>query len=354
MPESPGLMNAARRSRLFLLITVLTPLLLLGGAELVLRAMGVGQLEPLFVPVESAPGYLQPNPAAVQRFFPDPRDAPDVSIDTTWFPATKAAGTLRIFVQGESTAAGFPYGRIRRPRQQRRGGRIPIAVEVIKRDGGGHQLRAADFADEIIAQHPDAVVTTQGTTSTSARRRRLRRSSARSRRRQPPPAARCADCTSTALERARLPGGPILFPSAPDGLARQAHRSFPYERGLEQFRDNLDRLLRKYRDAGVPVFIGTLASNERDQPPFASAPVEQGEASALAHFEKARGLEAEGDLAKAREEYLAAKDRDELRFRAPESFNALIRELAETDGAHLVDVQGAMAAASRDGIIGSN
>jgi len=34
---------------------------------------------------------------------------------------------------------------------------------------------------------------------------------------------------------------------------------------------------------------------------------EQGDASALAHFEKARALEAEGDLAKAREEYLAGE-----------------------------------------------
>ena len=102
---SPG------RRRLFLVITLLVPLLLAGAAEGLLRLAGVGALEPLFIPVEAAPGFLQPNPAAVQRFFPDPRRAPDVSIDTTWFPAAKAPGTLRIFVQGESSAAGFPYGR---------------------------------------------------------------------------------------------------------------------------------------------------------------------------------------------------------------------------------------------------
>ncbi len=99
------------RRRLFPVITLLVPLLLAGATEAVLRLSGVGALEPLFVQVEAAPGFLQPNPQAVHRFFPDPRRAPDVSIDTTWFPAAKAPGTLRIFVQGESSAAGFPYGR---------------------------------------------------------------------------------------------------------------------------------------------------------------------------------------------------------------------------------------------------
>ena len=362
-------MNAARRSRLFLLITVLMPLLLLGAAELLLRATGVGRLEPLFVPVESAPGYLQPNPNVVQRFFPDPRDAPDVSIDTTWFPATKAPGTLRIFVQGESSAAGFPYGRWASPAallQQRLQRAYPDRnVEVINTGMAAvTSYVLLDFADEIIAQHPDAVVIYTGhneylgiggvgSSLVSSKSPTLARMVSTLRRSR----------LYRSLERAVAPLWPDSDPLAKRSgtlMARvAAEHSIPlgsplYERGLEQFRDNLDRLLRKYRDAGVPAFIGTLASNERDQPPFASAPVELGETSALAHFENARGLEAEGYLAKAREEYLAAKDRDELRFRAPESFNALIRELAETDGAHLVDVQAAMAAASRDGIIGSD
>ena len=81
----------ARRRRAFLAITLLAPLLLVAGAEAVLRLAGIGALEPLFIPVPKAPGFLQPNPAAVQRFFPDPRRAPEVSIDTTWFPDTEAA-----------------------------------------------------------------------------------------------------------------------------------------------------------------------------------------------------------------------------------------------------------------------
>ena len=44
-----------RRQRLLLLITVLSPLLLLALAEAGLRIAGIGQREPLFVPVASAP-----------------------------------------------------------------------------------------------------------------------------------------------------------------------------------------------------------------------------------------------------------------------------------------------------------
>jgi hypothetical protein len=55
-----------------------------------------------------------------------------------------------------------------------------------------------------------------------------------------------------------------------------------YRRGLEQFRANLAALLARYRAAGVPVFVGTVASNERDQPPFVSPPAAAGDTSAAA------------------------------------------------------------------------
>ena len=126
-----------------------------------------------------------------------------------------------------------------------------------------------------------------------------------------------------------------------------------YQQGIEQFRGNLDRLLKKYRAAGIAVYVGTLASNERDQAPFVSSAT-AGDDAAAKHYERARTLDAAGNFPEARTEYIAAKDRDELRFRAPEAFNELIRELAQADGATLVDVNGAFAAVARDGIIGSD
>ena len=358
-----------RRQRLLLLITVLTPLLLLGAAELALRATGIGQREPLFVPVAKAPGYLQPNPAAIQRFFPDPRRAPDVSIDTTWFPARKAPGTLRIFVQGESSAAGFPYGRWASPAallQQRLQRAYPDRnVEVINTAMAAvTSYVLLDFADEIIAQHPDAIVIYSGhneylgvggvgSSLVSAKSPTMARAVAVLRHSHVYRALeKVVSSVSPAAESISERNGTLMA-----RVARE--RSIPldsplYRQGLEQFRGNLDRLLRKYRAAGVPVFIGTLASNERDQPPFVSSPTASVGSSAAQRYAHARALDGEGRYDEARAEYVAAKDRDELRFRAPESFNTLIRELAAADGGALVDVHGALAAAARNGIIGSD
>jgi hypothetical protein len=55
----------------------------------------------------------------------------------------------------------------------------------------------------------------------------------------------------------------------------------------------------------------------------------------------------------AREAYLGAKDRDRLRFRAPEDLNRLVRWLASTYGATVVEVQQHFVDASPDGMIGS-
>jgi tetratricopeptide (TPR) repeat protein len=355
------------RRRAFMAITLAVAPLLAVVAEIALRIAGVGELEPLFVPVPSAPGFLQPNPEAVRRFFPDPRSAPDVSIDTTWFPADKAPGSLRIFVQGASSAAGFPYGRWASPGallQQRLQRAYPDrTVEVINTGVAAVTSYALlDFADEIIARQPDAVVVYAGhneylgiggvgSSLVSARSPAVARLVASLRRLH----------VYRALERivARAGGGGPP-PDTREGTLMSrvaAERSIPlgsdlYRRGVEQFDSNLDRLLQRYEKAGVKVFIGTLASNERDQPPFASAADPR--RSARVRYEQGQALEASGDYREARTAYLAAKDLDELRFRAPEDFNRVILDEAARHGATVVDVQSAMAAASTHGIIGSD
>jgi len=368
-PHAPAPVQTAptaQRRRAFVVITLLAPLLVLASAEAVLRLAGIGALEPLFIPVPKAPGFLQPNPTAVQRFFPDPRRAPEVSIDTTWFPEQKLPGALRVFVQGESSAAGFPYGRWASPAallQQRLQRAYPEReIEVINTGMAAvTSYVLLDFADEIIAQQPDAVVVYAGhneylgiggvgSSLASANSPVLARAIAGLRRLH----------LYRGLERALGslgPGGDPLATREGTLMSRvAAERSIPlgsplYERGLEQFRGNLDRLLARYRAAGIPVFIGTLASNERDQAPFASG--DDPANSARARFERGRALEAAGEYAAARTEYLAAKDRDELRFRAPEAFNDVIRASASAHGATVVDVQDGLASASSNGIIGA-
>jgi tetratricopeptide (TPR) repeat protein len=366
-PSVPEVPVARTRPRwLLAAITIALPLLLFALVELGLRVAGVGRLEPLFVPVESAPGHLQPNPDFVQRFFPDPRQAPAVSIDTTWFPARKPPGTLRIFVQGESSAAGFPYGRWASPAallQQRLQRSFPDReVEVINTGVAAvTSYVLLDVADEIIAQAPDAIVIYTGhneyvgiggvgSSLAAARSPALARTIQRLRRLH----------LYRAFERGlgSLRPAPAATTEEPRTLmARVAReRSIPlgsplYDAGLAQFRGNLERLLAKYRAAGVPVFIGTLASNERDQAPFVGGDPAEPQ-SAAAAFARGRELEAAGELTAARGAYIEASDRDALRFRAPSAFNSLIADVARRHDAELVDVNAALARAAPGGIIG--
>ena len=174
-------------------------------------------------------------------------------------------------------------------------------------------------------------------------------------------------------------------------LAASQHIPFGstlYERGIHQFDANLNALLARYQKLGMPVFVGTLVSNERDQKPFISllapttdatlwkqyyrnaaealrrgdtaraaealnAAIRLNSTAAETYYVKAQLLEKSGDHQAARQAYLAAKDRDQLRFRAPEQFNHVIREAATRHNATLVDVQDAFVSASRNGIVGN-
>lgn len=122
-----------------------------------------------------------------------------------------------------------------------------------------------------------------------------------------------------------------------------------YAAGLAQYEANLRDALRTFERARIPVFLATLTSNLADQAPLGD------EADALAAYE--RGLEqlAAGDTLAAREDFLAAKEADGLRFRAPEALNAIVRQLAqEFSNVTLVDVHETFRAASPGGLEGAS
>ena len=125
-----------------------------------------------------------------------------------------------------------------------------------------------------------------------------------------------------------------------------------YRAGLEQFAGNMDRLVRLLGEAGVPVFLASVASNERDLPPLAS-PGNDGPAGARAVYELARRALADGDSASARSGFARARDLDVVRFRAPSALGLVVREVARRTGATYVPVAEAFAAASPAGSPGA-
>lgn len=383
----------------FYVVALLLPFLVFGVLELVLRLTATSAQIPLFVPAP-VEGYLQPNESVIKRFFAKPDHAPNVSIDTGYFLEEKPEDAIRVVVQGGSTAAGFPYGRMASPAgmlQQRLERAFPgRTVEVINTAMSAvNSFTLLDFADEIIDIEPDAVVIYAGhneflgvlgvgsafsssvspqTTRMIMRLRRWRVIEAG------------FQIYGFALPEAEESTGTLMSRIAGERSIPSGSQMFVT--GERQFRENLDLMLAAYRRAKVPVFIGTLASNEKDQRPFVSAspPVAEArawefnrdsllEAAENGDAEGARQaasllvntapesadswfLQGEAELlgerrSEARHAFLAAKDLDQLRFRAPESFNEIIRDTAVRNGATVVDVQAAFAEYSTDGIIGN-
>jgi lysophospholipase L1-like esterase len=355
-----------RRQRLFLAVTVALPWIFLLLLELGLRAGGYGDSYPLFVRHPSQRDWLVPNPAAAWRWFRGIPFAP--TPETEFFRADKARGAFRIVFQGGSSAQGFPYGHGGMPSrmlEQRLQADFPdreietvnVALTAV------NSWTLLDQADEIIAQRPDAVLVyaghnewygalgaasasrVSGTRAVVKAYLLLRHSRV----------AQLLASVVDALSPAKVPG-PGASRTAMQLMAggqRVPLDGELYERGVAQFRANLSELLQRYRDAGVPVLVGTLASNERDQRPLAAADGPDAD-SALAFFEQGHRLATSGDTAGARAAWREAKERDALRFRAPEAMNAVIREEAARHGAIVVEVQRALERASPGGTVGAS
>ena len=354
-------------------IVLLLPLIVLGMAEAGVRLAGYGHdLEPLFMRSPEQPQYLQANPRVVTRFFTDPTQAPSVSIETAYFRTQKRPGTFRVFVQGESTAAGFPYGlgaSLAGVLDQRMERSFPSReIEVISTAMAAvNSYALLDFADEIIAQHPDAVVIYVGHNEYLGilgvgSSLRMASSPALTRSFLALRELRLFQLMSRLLGDRTARGVDQPAAASDSLMARVAgERSIPlnsvaYRRGLEQFESNLGRLLDKYRTAGVPVFIGTLVSNERDQMPLAILGAAETDAAGAAKtaYHAAQDAEAAEDFSAARSGYAWARDLDPLRFRAPSEFNATVAALAKAHGATLVDTHAAFVSASPHGLIGNN
>ncbi|HEX2093949.1 MAG TPA: tetratricopeptide repeat protein [Longimicrobiaceae bacterium] len=377
------------------------PWLLLLLLELALRLGSYGGSYPLFV-TSPHPEYLVPNPEVARRYFRDRTLTPLPHLDA--FRARRGPATFRIVFQGESSAAGFPYrhgGAPSRMLAQRLQATFPDRdIEVVNTALTAiNSYTLLDLADEIIAQRPDAVliytghneyygVFGVGSTRSAGRRRPLIRAYlALSRLRIFQLLDHAIAAGSGALKRRDTGAAPGTVMELLAGEQRIPLGSGLYREGLEQFRANLGELLSRYSTRGIPVFIGTVASNERDQEPFVTgfapgadsagwwrsyraglAALERGDAraaeralrtavrvdgtAAAAFHAMGKLFDSRGDSTRARWYYRAAKERDQLRFRAPEAINRIIREEAARHGATVVETQRALERASPGGAVG--
>ena len=126
-----------------------------------------------------------------------------------------------------------------------------------------------------------------------------------------------------------------------------------FNEGLQQFKDNLTDILHLIKDKNVPVILGRLVSNLRDQKPFISANT-PGYKTADQVYEEAEDELKNNNFRKADSLFRLAKDLDALRFRAPEKLNKIIDGLGKKLHIATIPIDSIFESASPNGIVGDN
>jgi tetratricopeptide (TPR) repeat protein len=404
--ESPARV-ASRKRRIFALLTVASPLLLLGLLELGLRASGYGTNLSLFTTrIIRGKTYYLLNHEVKARYFPGIRFAPITSQE--YFTLPKPPQAFRIFVLGGSSAAGYPYGtngsfsaflrnRLERIFPERH-------IEVINLGmTGTNSFTVLDLARELPAWEPDLLIVYDGHNEFYGGLGVQSRGLFGGFR----PAAiaylRLLHFrTFLLLREAYAWLRSLVLPShgdAPRDVSLESlsqgkevpYGSPVYAEALRNFMDNLADLRAFCAEQHLPVILASQVSNLRGQPPFVSggdpslpdsvrtafdgdrreaerawnekkwpdALSAYRKASSLnslhaaTHFAIGRCLDILGDRRGARLEYVRARDLDELRFRASSDFNSAI--LSQTRGMEVgtVDMERLFMANSPDSLIGN-
>ncbi len=357
--SAPQASEGSPRRRLFVFTigAIALPFVAVLLIEGMLRLAGVGAAHRMpFQPVEGRANYVALDPEFGGMFFRQFR--PGVAFDP--MAAEKAPGTLRVVALGGSTTAGFPYhwyyGFPALLEDRLASARPGQDVEVANLGmTATNSFTIWGLAEAVVAQRPDAVLIyaghneyygaygtagTQGWTGTSRWIKRLLIG-----------ASRWSIISGPAglFEKESLPPGERRTLMA--RIVRDASIEKDgevYLAGIAQFESNLRAALRRFELAGVPVFLATIASNLADQPPLGD------EADALAAYERGQRSLAAGDTAAARRAFLAAKELDGIRFRAPEAMNAVVRRLgASFDNVTVVDVEERLRTSSPGGLEGA-
>jgi lysophospholipase L1-like esterase len=359
------------RRRLYILIMLLLPFLFFAVLELSLQIFNYGDYPKLFVsiPDENSP-YYGINVSIGKRYFYWSSFSPTPRKDL--FLKEKPKNCYRIFVLGGSTTAGFPYGNnltFARILNRRLADTFPDrCIEVVNTAMTAiNSYTMLDFMDEILEQKPDAILIYAGhnefygalgvgSMESLGQNNSLVRAYLRLQRFKTFILLRDA-----IREVYKLFGSEVAITNDPTQTEMSRivkEQTIPlgsdlYEAGKEQFRYNLQSILEKPKEAGIPVLISELVSNIRDQKPFISINDKKNQ-SADSVYNLARQLEAKNEFEKAKQNYFKAKDLDALRFRAPEEFNGIIHSLAEEFNIPVVPMKSYFESASPNGLIGNN
>lgn len=368
LQENENNIKTKKFPKWFYLILLLLPVLLLILCEMFLRSIDYGKEFPQWTNYEkNVPGLIQLNPETARKYFTNIQAIPTSIGDP--FDKEKKPNSIRIFVLGESSAAGFPFepnGSF--SRYLRDGLRLLYPSKNIEVVNAGISAISSfvikDLLPGILAQKPDLILIYTGhneyygalgvssTESAGSSSLLINLSMKLSKFKLYKLVANLINSvSSTVATKGEEQDGTLMSKMAKDKLI--PYQSDTYKAGIDQFKSNLEYILTECRDKNVPVILSTIVSNLRDMAPFESVKDKNGMA-ANDYFQKANDFLKMGDTLKAKENFVKAKDADALKFRAPSEINNVIKSLALTYKCKLIDSEEKFNKISPLGIVGSN
>jgi len=366
--QNPKRQIPVKRSKVlaFKVIATLIPfaffILLEGG----LRLFGYGNDLSLFMKDKENTDYLVMNSHASERYFSTKENATIGVFEP--FNRKKAKGTFRVFVLGESTSLGFPFMasasfdrwllyRLIHTFPERKFEIINVSLTAV------NSYAVLGFAKEIVNYEPDAVMIYcgqneyygalgVGSTSQLGGNRKIIEGVLYLRSFR---FFQLIENTFSGIKNYVKGRSVDKHETLMQRMAARQEIPFHstlYNRGVEQFKMNMEDVCKVLSQKKIPVFVSNLVSTEKDMRPFISSKKDS-TSSAGYHYDLAEKAYKQNDFVRARQQYIYAKDLDMLRFRAPEELNTIIAGLPEKfHGIYLVDTKQQFENHSPHGIIG--
>jgi lysophospholipase L1-like esterase len=357
----------------FYLILIIIPTVFIVLLEVLLRTINYGLDFKHFAAIsEYHPDKYYPNPDLPYKYFYNIKSAPSVLPDG--FDIIKKENAFRVFVLGGSSVAGWPYvPNASFSRQLKRKLELFYPENTIEVINCGisaiNSYTLRDFVPGILEQKPDLILIYAGHNEYYGALGAGSSVSIGNSRFLVNTYLRLRDFKTVQLIQNTISwiyglftGGVSNEDDKQDGetlMSRMIGESLIplnsdiFNAGISQFEGNLDDILRWFKEAGVPVIIGNLTANLRDQKPLVSVKTEKLPAADEIYTIAQKTL-AEGNIEKAKELFLYAKELDALRFRAPKKINDIIKNLAVKYDCSFIDIDSVFKSHSPNGIVGYN
>lgn len=353
-------------SRYFYVITILIPFLFFILLEFGLRLFGYGISTEQWIPATE--NKLLLNPDIARRYFHTIRNIPISNQEV--FDKEKKPNAFRVFILGESSGAGYPYtptGSFSRWLQKRLEILYPnCTIEIVNLSMtaiNSYTLR--DLFPGVAEQKPDLILIYAGhneyygalgvgSTETFGANRTLVMLTLYLNKFKTIELLRNTITTVSKFL-------PVGTDTRQDGtlmsrIAKDQYIEFnseEFQKGLSQYEENIRDILETATSHGIPIILGTLTNNLKDQKPFISTN-EGTYPPAKKIFEMAKKELDVKNFHTADSLFRLAKDLDVLRFRSPEKMNQLIIQLGKEFECPVVQIDSVFNAISPDGIVGDN